>query len=105
MLPGPYRQAMLALRQLLPMIVPTAVIRSVLKVAAMTSSDVKAVAVSWVAPLPSRLAVRPWGPFSSRVPGASMLLTGIVQWNASPMRVFISSKVRLSSRSSHFGSS
>ena len=63
------------------------------------------VKLGWVAPLPSRLAVRPWGPFSSRVPGASMLLTCIVQWNASPMRVFISSKVRLSSRSSHFGSS
>lgn len=34
-----------------------------------------------------------WGPFSSRVPGASTLLTGMVQWKASPIREFISSKV------------
>ena len=93
LLPGPYRQAMSASRQLLPMTLPISVMISVLKVAAITSSEVKAVAVSWLLSLLSRLAVRPWGPFSSRVPGASTLLTGMVQWKASPIREFISSKV------------
>ena len=50
--------------------------------AAITSSDVKAVASIWVASEPSREAVSPWGPFSSLEPGASIDLTGIVQWRS-----------------------
>ena len=72
---------------------PISYMSSVLKVAAITSSEVKAVASSWVASDPSREAVRPWGPFSSRVPGASTDLAGIRQWKESPISDTISLKV------------
>ncbi len=70
LLPGPYKHMISADRQLLPITLPTSVIKSTLKVAAITSSEVNAVASSYVASEPRRLAVRPCGPFSSLVPGA-----------------------------------
>ena len=79
-------------RQLLPITLPISVIISVLKVAAITSSDVNAVAVSFsLSLLPNKEAVSPCGPFSSREPGAWIDLIGIVQWKESPIKVTISS--------------
>ena len=83
---------MVFLRIMLPMMLPTCSISSVLKVAAITSSEVKAV-VSTPSAVPNSVTVRPCGPFSSREPGAWTDSAGILQWKLSPMSATISSKV------------